>query len=97
MNIALQYSVLTIGDPEAAVKVDSFIDLACSDTKATWPTLKKVMSHYEEKGVEFRYHLFPLPYHTVRLATYPHRPSTNIRLKVPPLLICLYSWFISAI
>lgn len=51
------------------MRVDLYIDLACLDTKAAWSTLKKVMSTYEGKGVEFRYHLFPLPYHTVRADT----------------------------
>lgn len=70
---SLQYTALRVGDLDSIVRVDAYIDLACADTQDAWPTLKKVMTTYDGKGVEFRYHLFPLPYHTV--STGPHQTS----------------------
>ena len=45
------------------VKVDMYIDLACSDTQAVWSTLNEVFDAYNDK-VSFHVHVFPLPYHT---------------------------------
>jgi hypothetical protein len=38
-------------------------DCSSSDTKAEWPTLLAIQDSYKDT-VRFRYHLFPLPYHT---------------------------------
>jgi hypothetical protein len=50
------------GNLASSLKVDLFIDLACSDCMNEWPLLTEV---YETYGSDFKfsYHLFPLPYH----------------------------------
>lgn len=37
-----EYSVLVLGESASTIIVDAFFDLACSDTKAGWPTVKEV-------------------------------------------------------
>ena len=45
----------------ASLQLDLFLDLACDDCKAAWPTLKSLPTAFP--GMSFVLHLFPLPYH----------------------------------
>jgi len=58
-----EYSVVTIGEPSSSVRVDFFLDLVCADTKNAWPVIKEVIETYG-RDVQWRFHQFPLPYHT---------------------------------
>lgn len=58
-----EYSVVTLGEPSSAVRVDFFLDLVCADTKNAWPVIKDVIETYG-RDVHWRFHQFPLPYHT---------------------------------
>lgn len=60
---ASEYSLLTIGEPSSSVRVDFFLDLVCADTKNAWPVIKEVIETYG-RDVQWRFHQFPLPYHT---------------------------------
>ena len=50
------------GNLASSLKVDLFIDLACSDCMNSWPLLSEVYASYSSE-FKFSYHLFPLPYH----------------------------------
>jgi hypothetical protein len=60
---ASEYSVVTLGEPSSSVHVDFFLDLVCVDTKNAWPVMKEVIEMYG-RDVHWRFHQFPLPYHT---------------------------------
>ena len=45
------------------MRVDFFLDLVCADTKNAWPVIKEVIQTYG-RDVRWRFHQFPLPYHT---------------------------------
>ena len=45
-----------------APRLDAFYDLVCPDSKASWPTIKALSTHYGTK-LEIRVQPFPLPYH----------------------------------
>jgi protein-disulfide isomerase len=60
---ASEYSVVTLGDSSSGVNVDVFLDLVCIDTKKAWPVIKQVIQTYD-RAVQWRFHQFPLPYHT---------------------------------
>lgn len=53
-----------VGYPNATFQIDAFIDLMCSDCMADWDTMRSVSSDVIKYGVSFRFHVFPLPYHT---------------------------------
>lgn len=44
------------------VKVEIYLDLACSDCEAAWPTMAQAAKEFD-RGAEFTFRLFPLPYH----------------------------------
>ncbi len=76
---ASTYSVASVGDPASPVQVDFFLDLVCSDTKAAWPNVKEVIAAYG-RSVHWRFHQFPLPYHTnafVGTSLSTHSPHTH--------------------
>lgn len=52
----------SFGNSCSSVKVDIFIDLACSDSRAAWPAFLQTMMSHSNK-IAFTIHLFPLPYH----------------------------------
>lgn len=45
------------------VVLEGFFDLMCPDCKAAWPVVKQVVEHYGPHKLQFRFHVFPLPYH----------------------------------
>ncbi|CAF3312408.1 unnamed protein product [Rotaria sp. Silwood2] len=51
------------GPADAHVVVEMFLDPLCPDCKASWPTVLQVIQYYGTK-IHFRFHTFPLPYHT---------------------------------
>eukprot|EP00005_Dracoamoeba_jomungandri_P006090 CAMPEP_0174251512 /NCGR_PEP_ID=MMETSP0439-20130205/1312_1 /TAXON_ID=0 /ORGANISM="Stereomyxa ramosa, Strain Chinc5" /LENGTH=213 /DNA_ID=CAMNT_0015331843 /DNA_START=39 /DNA_END=680 /DNA_ORIENTATION=- len=53
----------SIGDPDAPVVLEGFLDFQCPDCKAAWPVLKQVMAHYGPSKLRFFFQPFPLPYH----------------------------------
>mmetsp|Transcript_67329 Transcript_67329/g.78112 ORF Transcript_67329/g.78112 Transcript_67329/m.78112 type:complete len:238 (-) Transcript_67329:95-808(-) len=55
---------LLVGNANATFQIDAFIDLMCSDCLADWSTMKDVFNDVTQYGVSFRFHIFPLPYHT---------------------------------
>ena len=55
-----------LGVGRGAVVIEAFFDLLCSDCKAAWPTVKKLMASYDGKNTSapaLIVHTFPLPYH----------------------------------
>ncbi|CAM9646283.1 unnamed protein product [Ectocarpus sp. 12 AP-2014] len=54
--------ILRQGTLEAALKVEVYLDLACSDCALAWPVMNRVAKAYGDR-TEFLYRLFPLPYH----------------------------------
>jgi len=58
-----EYS-LQVGNRDSGVRVEFFVDLACSDSKAAWTVLLETAAYYKEDAL-FLIHLFPLPYHTL--------------------------------
>lgn len=60
---ASEYSVVILGEPSSSARVDFFLDLVCVDTKNAWPVIKEVIEMYG-RDVQWRFHQFPLPYHT---------------------------------
>ncbi|XP_044173789.1 uncharacterized protein LOC122957631 [Acropora millepora] len=52
------------GEPTAPIHLSAFVDLICPDSKQAWPTVKKVAALYGPSVLQFKVHLFPLPYHT---------------------------------
>ncbi|CAM9408840.1 unnamed protein product [Ectocarpus sp. 6 AP-2014] len=54
--------ILRQGTLEAALKVEVYLDLACSDCALAWPVMNRVAEAYGDRA-EFLYRLFPLPYH----------------------------------
>jgi hypothetical protein len=51
------------GPADAHVVVEMFLDPLCPGCKASWPTILQVINAYG-KRIHFRFHTFPLPYHT---------------------------------
>ncbi|KAK2574525.1 hypothetical protein P5673_000707 [Acropora cervicornis] len=56
--------VFSGGEPTAPIHLSAFVDLTCPDCKQAWPTVKKVAALYGPSVLQFKVHLFPLPYHT---------------------------------
>jgi protein-disulfide isomerase len=52
-----------LGDPAALVTLDAFIDIQCPHSRAAWPTLMALMTHYQGKPVSLRVHLITLSNH----------------------------------
>ena len=52
-----------LGDPEALVTLDAFIDIQCPHSRTAWPTLMAVMAHYQNKPVNLRVHMITLSNH----------------------------------
>jgi len=51
------------GPADAPIVFEAFYDLMCPDSRASWPVVQQVISHYAN-NLHFRLHTFPLPYHT---------------------------------
>jgi thiol-disulfide isomerase/thioredoxin len=62
-SIPKRYPGFLYGPEDAPIAVEIFCDPLCSDCRATWPTLQKVLSQYPTQ-VSARVHLLNLPYHT---------------------------------
>jgi len=60
--IPSKYSGHPRGSPDGQVLLEVFYDHLCPDSKASWPTMKQVLSYYGNK-LDFYVHTFPLPYH----------------------------------
>lgn len=56
-----RYDGYAKGDPSAPIFLEGFLDLMCPDSKASWPTVKKVISYYGPSKLRFDFHVFPLP------------------------------------
>ncbi|CAF3161471.1 unnamed protein product [Rotaria socialis] len=56
------------GPADAHVVVEMFLDTLCPSCKASWPTVLQVIQAYGTK-IHFRFHTFPLPYHTNAFVT----------------------------
>lgn len=56
-----------LGAGRGGVVIEAFFDLLCSDCKAAWPNIKKLMESYEKNSTTpapaLIVHTFPLPYH----------------------------------
>ncbi|ELR12897.1 uncharacterized protein ACA1_095270 [Acanthamoeba castellanii str. Neff] len=61
--IPLASSVFALGDADAAIKLEAFVDLQCPDSKAVWPILLQLAKHYGPHKLQLVATLFPLPYH----------------------------------
>jgi len=61
--ISQEEYALQVGNRESGIRVELFVDIACSDSKAAWTTLLETANYYKDSAV-FLIHLFPLPYHT---------------------------------
>lgn len=57
------YALSLTAPATAPVVLEAFFDLLCPDSKAAWPTIKQLLSHYST-SLYFLLHTFPLPYHT---------------------------------
>lgn len=55
---------ILVGNTTAPFQIDAFLDPQCIDCYNDWPTLRKVAADAAQYGVSFRFHLFPLPFHT---------------------------------
>jgi hypothetical protein len=51
------------GPADAHVVVEMFLDPLCPSCKASWPTILQLIHAYGTR-IHFRFHTFPLPYHT---------------------------------
>ncbi|XP_062507276.1 uncharacterized protein LOC134183701 [Corticium candelabrum] len=54
--------VVQNGTESTHVHLDVFYDLLCPDSKANWPALQQLMSHFKS-DLRVRIVLFPLPFH----------------------------------
>jgi hypothetical protein len=55
---------LRIGNIDAQVTLEAFVDLLCPDCAQADPVLQQVAAHYGATKLQLIYHIFPLPYHT---------------------------------
>lgn len=55
------------------IQVEIYLDLACSDCKAAWPTIMQAAKEFG-RGAEFIFRLFPLPYHSNAFTAAQVRP-----------------------
>lgn len=56
-------SGVLIGDSEAVVTIDAFVDIQCPHSKTVWPILMAVMDKYKCAPVSLRTHLITLSNH----------------------------------
>jgi protein-disulfide isomerase len=56
-------SGFTLGDPNALVKIEAFVDIQCPHSKMIWPQLLQVLAHYSNKPVSLTIHLITLSNH----------------------------------
>eukprot|EP01098_Paradermamoeba_levis_P006149 TRINITY_DN2553_c0_g1_i1.p1 TRINITY_DN2553_c0_g1~~TRINITY_DN2553_c0_g1_i1.p1 ORF type:complete len:225 (+),score=50.15 TRINITY_DN2553_c0_g1_i1:108-782(+) len=61
--IPVTYDGHRLGNLSAQVTVEAFFDFLCPDSKAAWPIVQQVLSHYGPEKVQLILHVFPLPYH----------------------------------
>ena len=54
---------ISVGNANAPIVLDAFLDLTCSDCLAAHPTLQAVVDHYGPEILRFNIIPFPLPYH----------------------------------
>lgn len=52
-----------LGDPEALVTIDAFIDIQCPHSRAAWPTLLAVLEHYRGNPLSLKVHMITLSNH----------------------------------
>jgi len=52
-----------LGDPNARVKIDVFFDIQCPHSKLAWPTMVRLLTHYERKPVNINAHIITLSNH----------------------------------
>lgn len=52
-----------LGEPNALVTLDAFVDIQCPHSQAAWTTLMEVMAHYKNAPVNLRVHLMTLSNH----------------------------------
>jgi len=57
------FHLLGTGGPDAPIVVDGFFDVLCPDCQRAWPVAKQLIATYSTQ-IHFRFHTFPLPYHT---------------------------------
>ncbi|KAL6073851.1 hypothetical protein QOT17_004544 [Balamuthia mandrillaris] len=55
--------VHAIGDADAPLQLEAFIDFQCPDSKEAWPTMQALMQYYGPARLRFVATVFPLPYH----------------------------------
>lgn len=51
------------GSRDAPVQIGVYIDLACPDSKMTFPTMLQVADMYPKDKLRMKFLVFPLPYH----------------------------------
>ncbi len=56
-------SGILLGDPQASVTIDVFVDIQCPHSRAIWPNLMEVMRHYTGASVSLKTHLITLSNH----------------------------------
>jgi protein-disulfide isomerase len=56
-------SGILLGDPGADITIDVFIDIQCPHSRAIWPRLLEVSSHYQGLPVSLKVHLITLSNH----------------------------------
>ena len=52
-----------LGQKDAAVKVDAFVDIQCPHSKRAWPTLMQLLEHYAGQSFSLRVHLITISNH----------------------------------
>lgn len=56
-------SGFTLGDNNATLKIEVFVDIQCPHSKRIWPTLLEVLTHYRNKPISLTTHLITLSNH----------------------------------
>lgn len=56
-------SGFTLGDPNASVTIDVFLDIQCPHSKKAWPTVCQLLDHYIDRPVSVTVHLITLSNH----------------------------------
>ena len=57
------FPLLGSGGTDAPIVIDGFFDVLCPDCRRAWPVAKELLVAYAGR-IHFRFHTFPLPYHT---------------------------------
>lgn len=56
-------SGFTLGDKDANVKIDVFLDIQCPHSKKAWPTVCQLLDHYQGERLSVTVHLITLSNH----------------------------------